>query len=158
MKILIAVDDSAYSQAAMDWAKRMDWPARTEFLVLSAAQPVLAAYALAGAAPAPDSGELYEADMKQHEEIAARFEGQLRDHGLKSRALVRQGDPRDAIVETAREHGADLIVVGSHGRAGISKLVLGSVANHVVTHAPCSVLVVKLAPRAAQPARKPVRS
>jgi len=158
MKILIAVDDSAYSQAAMDWAKRMEWPARTEFIVFSAAQPILAAYAFAGVAPAPYSGELYEAEMKQHEEIAARFEGQLRDHGFKSKAVVRQGDPREAIVETAREHGADLIVVGSHGRSGISKLVLGSVANHVVTHAPCSVLVVKLAPEAAQPARERVRS
>jgi nucleotide-binding universal stress UspA family protein len=40
--------------------------------------------------------------------------------------------------------GADLVVVGSHGRTGLAKLVLGSVASHVVTHAPCSVLVVKM--------------
>jgi nucleotide-binding universal stress UspA family protein len=55
-----------------------------------------------------------------------------------------RGDPREAIVEAARKTGADLVVVGSHGRTGIGKLVLGSVASHVVTHAPCSVLVVKL--------------
>jgi universal stress protein A len=55
-----------------------------------------------------------------------------------------QGDPRDALVETARQDRVDLIIVGSHGRTGLSKLLLGSVASHVVSHAPCNVLVVKL--------------
>jgi len=53
------------------------------------------------------------------------------------------GDPRSALVDEARQEHADLIVVGSHGRSGLSKLLLGSVASHVVAHAPCSVLVVK---------------
>ena len=55
-----------------------------------------------------------------------------------------RGDPRDVLVDTARNLHADLLVVGSHGRTGLAKLVLGSVAAHVVTHAPCSVLVVKM--------------
>ena len=56
------------------------------------------------------------------------------------------GDPREALIEMARREGADLIVVGSHGRSGLTKLLMGSVASHVVTHAPCDVLVVR--PRA----------
>ncbi len=55
-----------------------------------------------------------------------------------------QGDPREALVETARLEEADLLVVGSHGHTGLAKVVMGSVAAHVVGHAPCSVLVVKL--------------
>jgi nucleotide-binding universal stress UspA family protein len=54
-----------------------------------------------------------------------------------------QGDPRSTLVEEARRTGADLLVVGSHGRSGLSKLVLGSVAAYVASHAPCSVLIVK---------------
>ena len=142
MKVLIAVDDSAYSRAAMDWVERVSWPADTVFLVVSAARPVMAAYALADAGGS-FSGSLFEDETKRHEEIAARYERKVKECGYPSAAIVEQGDPRDVIVRLAKERGADLIVVGSHGRSGISKLILGSVANHVVTHAPCSVMVVK---------------
>ena len=53
------------------------------------------------------------------------------------------GDPRAVLTEEARRIGADLLVLGSHGRSGLAKLVLGSVAAHVAAHAPCSVLIVK---------------
>jgi nucleotide-binding universal stress UspA family protein len=158
MKILIAVDDSAYSQAAMDWAKSTTWPARTEFLVLSAARPIVASYAVTEVPAMNFPAELYEDEVKHHQEISARFEKQLRDAGFQSRALVAQGDPREAIVDAAREHGVDLVVVGSHGRTGLSKLLLGSVASHVVTHAPCTVLVVKLNARQAAEMKTRVKS
>jgi len=158
MKILIAVDDSAYSQAAMDWAKSMTWPARTEFLVLSAARPLVASYAVTEVPAMSFPAEVYEEEVSYHQEISARFEKQLRDTGFKSRALVAQGDPREAIVDAARDHGADLVVVGSHGRTGLTKLLLGSVASHVVTHAPCSVMVVKLNARQAAEMKARVKS
>ena len=69
---------------------------------------------------------------------------ELTGAGFSTEARVVRGDPRDALVDTARTMGADLVVVGSHGRTGLAKLVLGSVASHVVTHSPCSVLVVKM--------------
>jgi nucleotide-binding universal stress UspA family protein len=56
--------------------------------------------------------------------------------------LVRTGDPADEIVAAAREWGADLIVVGTHGRRGIGRMFLGSVAETVLRHAPCAVLVI----------------
>jgi nucleotide-binding universal stress UspA family protein len=56
---------------------------------------------------------------------------------------VRYGDARSCIVDEAKEWGADLIVVGSHGYTGLKRLLLGSVAQSVVTHAPCSVEVVR---------------
>jgi nucleotide-binding universal stress UspA family protein len=56
---------------------------------------------------------------------------------------VERGDPRDAIVRVAEREHADLVIVGSHGRTGLPKLLMGSVASYVVTHAPCPVLVVK---------------
>jgi nucleotide-binding universal stress UspA family protein len=53
------------------------------------------------------------------------------------------GDPAAHIVDTARAHRADLIVVSTHGRTGLSRFFVGSVAEHVIRHAPCSVLVAR---------------
>jgi nucleotide-binding universal stress UspA family protein len=58
--------------------------------------------------------------------------------------MVRTGDARDVINQTATEIGADLIVMGTHGRRGISRALLGSVAENVVRTAPCAVLTVRL--------------
>jgi len=58
--------------------------------------------------------------------------------------MVRTGDARDVINQTAKELGADLIVMGTHGRRGLSRALLGSVAENVVRTAPCAVLTVRL--------------
>jgi nucleotide-binding universal stress UspA family protein len=58
--------------------------------------------------------------------------------------LIRAGDPRDTINQTARDLGIDLIVMGTHGRRGITRALLGSVAETVVRTAPCAVLTVRL--------------
>jgi nucleotide-binding universal stress UspA family protein len=55
-----------------------------------------------------------------------------------------EGIPAEAIVDFAREVGADLIVIGSHGRTGLGRVLMGSVAEHVVRNAGCPVLTVKL--------------
>ena len=143
MRVLIAVDDSPCSQSAMTWVKQMKWSATTKFFVLSVARLPVATYAFEGAGALSYSAEIYEEQVRLHQEIAARFERQIRDQGLTSEAIVAQGDPREQILATAKERGIDLIVLGSHGRSGIPKLMLGSVANHVVTHAPCAVAVIK---------------
>ncbi len=144
MRILIAVDDSSHSQAAVDFVNRMRWPAGSEAIVLSVSRPALVSYALVDAPGMSYSPQLYEEQLKFHEEIASRYERDMKDVGLKTRAVVMQGDPREAIVDLVRQEKVDLIVMGSHGRSGVSKLVMGSVASHVVTHAPCDVVVVKL--------------
>lgn len=58
--------------------------------------------------------------------------------------LIRTGDARDMINRTAQELGIDLIVMGTHGRRGITRALLGSVAEAVVRSAPCAVLTVRL--------------
>jgi nucleotide-binding universal stress UspA family protein len=56
---------------------------------------------------------------------------------------VISGNPGDAIIDYAKEHGGDLIVMGTHGRTGLRHLLMGSVAEHVVRHAPCPILIVR---------------
>ena len=57
--------------------------------------------------------------------------------------LLLEGDPAREIVRAAEEENAELIVVGTHGRTGLARLLMGSVAEQVVRHAPCPVLIVK---------------
>jgi nucleotide-binding universal stress UspA family protein len=66
-----------------------------------------------------------------------------RAKGSRATALLREGDPAEQIVRAARSERADLIVVGTHGRRGFSKLFLGSVAERVVSTAPCPVVTVR---------------
>ncbi|MEO6295182.1 MAG: universal stress protein [Candidatus Limnocylindria bacterium] len=73
------------------------------------------------------------------DEMAAR----LADVGIPSTPHVRSGDPAAEILEAAQERGADLIVTGSRGLAGLESMLLGSVARNVLTHAHCSVLIVR---------------
>ena len=67
----------------------------------------------------------------------------LESGGLDVSRVVEMGDPATAILELARRESVDLVVVGSHGRSGFERFLLGSVSGRVVEHAPCDVLVVK---------------
>ena len=141
MKILIGVDESPFSQAALDWVKQISWPSGTSIRVVSASPPVFVGTVEANA-PAVIA-QLIQDQNRMHAEIAERAARALEAAGRTVEGVMISGDPRSTLVEEARKVGADLLVVGSHGRSGLSRLVLGSVASYVTTHAPCSVLIVK---------------
>ena len=63
--------------------------------------------------------------------------------GLKAQGIVEEGDPRSTIIKHATKWGANLIVAGSHGRKGLDRFLMGSVAEFIVRHAPCSVEIVR---------------
>lgn len=141
MKVWIGVDDSAHSKAAVEYVKKATWPKETRFVVVSASEPVFIG---PGEAAAPGAiAQLIEVQEQYHRDLADQAAQALRAANLQAEGRMIPSDPRSAIVEGARKDGADLIVVGSHGRSGIAKLLLGSVAAHVVSNAACSVLVVK---------------
>jgi len=143
MKIVVGVDDSPCSTAALEYVRSQAWPAGSRVIVVSAAVPQVAVYAEVYAPASSVYQQVLEDQLKMHEEVVARAELSLRDTGLQTKAHVVQGDPREALIDIAKRENADLIVLGSHGRTGLAKLLVGSVASHVVTHAPCSVLVVR---------------
>ena len=148
MHLILGVDDSPCSKVAVEFVREMSWPAGTTATVVCALPLMVITVPEAALLMAREMDEVRreqrDRDQRQVEAIASA----LSAGGLAAKGVVEDGDPRVALIEVARREHADLVVVGSHGRTGISRLVLGSVASHVTTHAPCSVLVVR------EPARK----
>jgi nucleotide-binding universal stress UspA family protein len=72
-----------------------------------------------------------------------RLAAQAKKAGVRATALLRDGDPAEQIVRAGRSTRADLIIVGTHGRRGLPKFFLGSVAERVVATAPCPVVTVR---------------
>lgn len=153
MKIIIGIDDSPCSRMALRVVERFDWPAGTQFVVVSAVTPAETVYGVTDAGGASLVVSSMNEDLKRHEELVATAEDDLKKRGFKAVGRVVCAVPTDALIGAAKEEDADLVVVGSHGRTGLARLLMGSVASHVVSHAPCSVLVVK-EPLPAQEARQ----
>ncbi len=84
-----------------------------------------------------------EQEMKEAEKSAKAVKDAAQKEGISVKAFVLSGKPSDAIIQTAREKRAGLIVVGSHGRTGVERLLMGSVAERVIVLSECPVLVVK---------------
>jgi nucleotide-binding universal stress UspA family protein len=76
-------------------------------------------------------------------ELLKRGETQLRHAGFEVVSQLDEGDVRQVILDDAAAWPADVIVLGSHGRTGLNRLLLGSVSESVVRHAPCSVQIVR---------------
>ena len=142
MKILLAIDGSPHSDVAVHEVISRPWPQGSVVRIMSAVQPYTppsTEMVLAGATLESVTRQ----QTEQATQLTSRGAESVRQAGLEVETAVRQGDPRSAIVDEASEWGADLIVLGSHGRTGITRWLLGSVAGSVVSHAPCSVEIVR---------------
>jgi nucleotide-binding universal stress UspA family protein len=145
MRILLAVDGSEHSEAATRALIERPWPEGSVVRVLAVAQvPVVPVDAFGGVGTSTYNYELLTpALLEQGQAVVDRTVAQIRDAGLAVEGLVARGDPRAEIVRAATELKAQLVIVGSHGRTGLERWVLGSVAEYIVRHAPCSVEVAR---------------
>ncbi len=150
MKILFATDGSEYSLSAAHAAVERPWPAGSLFRALSVedliiAETPMAAYSAATIYPASLLEELL-ADARTRA-VKAVDDGRqiLLKAGLKvlDQQPIPACDPRVAILGAAEAWPVDLVVVGSHGRRGLDRMLMGSVAENVAVHAKCSVEVVR---------------
>ena len=141
MKIVLGMDDSHHSEAASRWVRETGWPAGTRVVIVSVPQVV--AYVLMDPAGAGLYEEIHQEQLQNCRNVVERAVAEFRTSGLTAEGRVEHGDAREAIVRIAEAERADLVVVGSHGRTGLPRLLMGSVASHVVNHAPCTVVVVK---------------
>jgi nucleotide-binding universal stress UspA family protein len=142
MKILLALDGSEESQRPIEAIRSRTWPGGTIVRVLSVA-PTAFGFA-GGAAP---QGVLVEQLTTELETAAAQAVATgmtaLASSGLALESRIRRGEPRSESVEEAKEWHSDLIMMGSHGHSRLHRLLLGSVAEYVVRHAPCSVEIAR---------------
>jgi len=146
MKILLAVDGSPCSDAAVEEIGRRPWPEGSSVKVLNAFELPMPASPEGWALPANYFDELDQAVRTQAESIVKRAAEKLRtmlDKTIKLGTEFLAGPPRVVVIEEAERWGADLVVVGSHGYGRWERLLLGSVSQSVVSHAKCSVEVVR---------------
>ena len=144
MKILLAIDDSKSSEAAVRAVASLCPSRKSTVRVLHVVEPIETAVDPEFTPPyAMDFGDIARKKMLAGRKLVAHTGDKLRAAGFGVDSAVRQGHPRTAIVDAAAKWHATLIVIGSHGRKGLAKLLLGSVSEHVARHAPCSVLIVR---------------
>jgi nucleotide-binding universal stress UspA family protein len=98
----------------------------------------------------PKVQSVYDAQRKWAEETLEARVADLRQRGMKASYRVQAGVPFEEIVRIAEEERADMIVMGTHGRGGLNRVLLGSIAERVIRLAPCPVLTVRQAKSEAQ--------
>lgn len=148
MKIVLATDGSDESLAAARAIASRPWPGESEVRMLSVVELSLTFLQSTLEAPYLNEGlvERQRAEaMKRAENAIRSAEEVLAPTGLKTSESISVlvGNPKQMILDEARQWPADLIVVGSHGRSGLDRFLLGSVSEAVATHAECSVEVVR---------------
>jgi nucleotide-binding universal stress UspA family protein len=135
-RILLATDLSPASEGATAQAVALARDLHADLLVVSVIDPDLRAVA---------GSRLERMDQRRaaREQAAQAVVIRGRQAGVHVSFLVWEGEPGPAIVEAATSEGADLIVVGSHGRGRVGRFVLGSVSDHVIRNATAPVLIVR---------------
>jgi nucleotide-binding universal stress UspA family protein len=142
-KILLPTDFSGCANYALAYAAAIARAAKATIVCVHVVEPIIPAVGYTGLAepmPMADISEQLE-DSAERELPQLAQSDQL--HGLDVEEVIVHGDPAAEIVRVAEERDVDLIVVSSHGRTGLGRIIFGSTAEAVVRHAACPVLVVK---------------
>jgi nucleotide-binding universal stress UspA family protein len=146
-RLLLAHDGSPFARAAEDVIAALPIFGQAQVDVVAVAKltpPWTSGLALSAYEP-PEyfAAENAAAIIGEYRAIAEAAEGRLREAGIKASALVVDGDAATQLIRVANDRETDLIVIGTHGRTGLTRIVLGSVARNVMLHAGCSVLIVR---------------
>jgi nucleotide-binding universal stress UspA family protein len=154
--VVVPLDGSTVAEAILPFLLEIAGPLDMDLVLLRVIEP-LPPTVLEGARQA--AMEDVEGQTAQAEAYLAPIAENLRSRGVRARTTVRRGEPAPEIVEGAREVGADLIAMTTHGRSGLGRLVFGSVAEAVLRHADVPVFLMRQADRqgAARAARAAVR-
>jgi nucleotide-binding universal stress UspA family protein len=142
-RVLIALDSSAIAAHALEVGLGLAQALGAEVALVYVVDPKLAVAPEAGVPAATLMAEAKREGQGLLAAAAARAAGPSPPW-----QFLREGQPAKEVIAAAREWGADLILLGTHGRSGVVRAVLGSTAEAVLRHAPCPVVVVRGAPAA----------
>lgn len=139
MKILAALDQSTYASLVLKKAMETAAKENAELTALTISTAPFNNLYLGEI-----SGEFQEKIRQGIQESVQRIKDQAKAADAKVNVVVQESpSPADAIVEYAEKNGIDLIVIGNKGAGAVERFLIGSVSSKVVSHAPCSVMVIK---------------
>lgn len=143
-RVLIAVRDEVFGKAMIDFVANHHWPERTQFHVVSVIEPNTLKNPLLLPQEVIDdiTRDEQQSAQKLLDYMARRIYAEV--PGARVCRHKPEGDPKRVLLKTAAGLNANMLVLGSHERSGFERILLGSVANAVVTHATCSTVVVRL--------------
>jgi nucleotide-binding universal stress UspA family protein len=141
MKILFAVDGSDRSAVALDLLlAHVSWFREAPSITLVNVHPAIP-YGRAAAWAGKEAVHQYYEEESQ--EVLKPAAERLAAKGIKAQTVSLVGEPAEEIARYAAEHSSDLIAMGTHGRTGLSNIVLGSVATKVLAHSKVPVLLLR---------------
>jgi nucleotide-binding universal stress UspA family protein len=145
MKILLAVDGTEFSQAATQTLASQLRPEGVEVLVLCVVEPhIFSIPPQMAEGYAPEQEAVLKEELQHARESVNQASKVLCSAGFNLKTRVVEAEARNGILDVAEEWRADLIVLGSHGRKGLRRFLLGSVAEFVARHARCSICIVRI--------------
>jgi nucleotide-binding universal stress UspA family protein len=146
-RILVPTDFSDAAQNGLDYAVGLAKAFAAEVFLLFVVEPVYYATPADLYGASANLSMLLEEQKRIAREQIARLGRQIKRREVRFRSSIETGVPYEVITETARKQRCDLIVMATHGRTGLSHLLLGSVAEKVVRTATCPVLTVRGKPK-----------
>lgn len=161
MKVLLPIDDSKYARAAIESVINRPWWADTEFFVLSVLPTLAPAFAECHQTSLPAVCEAEREMRKVGQKLVDDTVEELRKalpycqtEGAAIEGALVEGIVKDEIVRKAVDWQADFIIMGSHGRTGLTRFLMGSVSESVLHSAPCSVEIIRAKCDSSGPDRK----
>jgi nucleotide-binding universal stress UspA family protein len=145
MKVVVGIEDKVFGEAIIEFIGTQKWAPGTEFRLVHVIdnQPT---GEIVGELCCPDAVKLVDAEKQAAQELLMNLDLELLKHvtDAQSEQKILSGRPKDILLDEIEQWPADLLIVGSHGRHGFSRFLLGSVSMALLSQAPCSVLIVKM--------------
>jgi nucleotide-binding universal stress UspA family protein len=134
-RILVGYDGSVESEKALDVALALSDGTHSKVLVLSVARP--------SEPESPGRAKTLDAAREELKQVLSRVRSRVQQNGIQIETQVAVGHPAEEILRKAEQNQVDLIVVGHRGISAIKELTLGSISEHVLSHASCPVMVTR---------------
>ena len=142
MKVIVPIDVEPYINAQYEFIKSYNWPEKTEITVVHVLHSLMIERTMV-------SSQVYIEQIMQDarklaEKMSTDFVAKIKEScpDLEVWQEIREGDAINEILECAKERSANMIVMGSHGRQGVGRVILGSVAYSVLAKAPCQTVIL----------------
>jgi nucleotide-binding universal stress UspA family protein len=154
-RMLVPLDGSEGAEAILPFAEQVAGPLDAEVVLFRVLEPPSPIELVASAGVVtPDTFTLREIDAKRY---LSEIERRLTKKGLRVRTRVILGSPTEEILAAVRSVSADLIAMATHGRSGVGRVLLGSVAESVLRASPVPVLLIRTLPRSNEPSRHTIQ-